>query len=100
MQISEDQYKYGKNFREVVDLRLIIIHSRCISMVFDNVYNQPGHRIERLECVVKVSRLDAFDVAVDTRFGAYSEEKRGDILDFQDALFRKLGDKRNKVLFR
>lgn len=69
----------GQNLRQVMNFGLVIVDTRSISVILDDVNNEPRHCIQWLECVIEISCSYAFDVAVDAGLCAYPEEERGNI---------------------
>lgn len=82
-----------------MDLRLIVIHTGSVSVIFDDVNDQPRHRVQGLKGVVIVANGYRLDVAVNAGFGADAEKERRHVFDFENSLFRQLCDKRHKILF-
>lgn len=100
MHIGENQNEDREDLRQVVDLGLVIVNTGSISMILDDVNNQPGHRIQGLERVVEVAVGNALDVAIHARFGANTEEERGHVFHLQDALLGQLSDEGDEVFLR
>lgn len=94
----QHQHEDRQDLREVVHLRLVVVHTRRVSVILDDVRDQPGHRVQRLECVLGLADLNELDVAGDAGFGTDAEEERGEVFDLEDALLRELGDERNEAL--
>lgn len=98
MHVGQHEDEDRQDFSEVVHLGLVIVDTRSIPVVLDDVDDQARHRIQSLESIIKLSSCDALEVAVDAGIGADAEEERGDVLDLQDTLLSKLGDVRYKSL--
>lgn len=97
VQVGQNEDKDGQYLRQVVNLGLVIVDSRSVAMVLDNVHNEPRHSVQSLEGVGKVVGGDALDVAVDAGLRTDSEEEGRRILDFQNALLRQLCDEGHKA---
>lgn len=81
-----------------MNLCLVIVHARGIAVVLDDVDNQSRHGVESVEGEVVFPSRHALGITVDAGLCANTEEERGNIFDFQDALLRQLSDERNKAL--
>jgi hypothetical protein len=84
----QDQDKDREDLPQVMDLFLIIVDSRSIAVIFDDVYDKTRQSVHCLEGVFVISDSHAFDAVVDAGFGANPEEERGDIFYFKNSLFR------------
>lgn len=71
-----------------MNLCLIVIEARCISVVLDDIHDEPRHGIQSKECVVVIPCSHALDVAVHARFSADTEKERRNIFHLQNAFLR------------
>ena len=94
----QDQDEDREDLCQVMDLCLIIVHSRSVAVIFDDVYNETRQSVHCLEGMFVISDSHAFDTAADAGFGANPEEERGDIFYFEDSLLRKLSYEGHKIL--
>jgi len=73
--VRQDENEYRQNLREVMDLRLIVVDSRSVAMILDDIDNQSRHRVKNLESVFELPVCHAFDVAVHTCLRTHTEEE-------------------------
>jgi hypothetical protein len=66
MQVGKNENKDGQNLRQIVHLGLIVVVTRGISVILDDVDDQPRHGIQCLERIVVIASINVSDVAVDT----------------------------------
>ena len=78
---------------------LVVVDSRSVSMILDDIDDKPCHSIERLESIFSLPSGQTLRVATDTGLCAHTEEEGGDVFSLQNALFRELSDERDKALF-
>ena len=98
MGISKNEDEDGEDLREIVDLGLVVVHPRGITVILDDVHDEPGEGVECLEGIVQFACRDALDVGCHAGLGADTEEERGYVLCFQDSVLRQVGNERNEVL--
>ena len=98
--VGEHQNDDGQNLCQIVNLRLVVVHARCIAVILDDVHDQTRHGIQGLESETELSSIDMLDVAVDTRLCADPEEERGHVLRLEYALARELRNVRHERLLR
>jgi len=73
--ISEDQDDDRQNLREVMNFSLVVIDTTCVSVILDDVNNEPRHGIKSLKGIVKLPGSDAFHVAVNASLKTNAEEE-------------------------
>lgn len=77
---------------------LIIVNTRSVAVILDDINNKSGHGIQWLECIVEIACSYAFDVAIHACLCTYSEKERRDIFHFQNSLLCQLSNEGNKTL--
>ena len=98
MHVGQNQNEDRQDFSEVMYFCLVIVDTRSVTVVLNDVDDQARHRIQGLESKVELSRSDTLEVAIDTGFGADAEEERRNVFDLQNTLLGELGDIGNKGL--
>jgi hypothetical protein len=83
-----------------VDFGLIVIDTRGIAVILDDVNNEPRDRVQSLKSLFKISSSDMLKVAADAGLGTNTEEQQRHVLYFQNALLRQLGYEGNECLLR
>lgn len=96
MHVGKDQHKDREYFGEIMNFSLVVVDTRGISMVFDNVYHKPRDCIECLERLLELTGSDTLKIAVYTPFGTDTKEERRHVLYFQDSVFGELCDEWNE----
>ena len=99
MLARQDEDKNRKDLLEIMNLCLIIVDSRSIAMILDDVDDEPGHGIYRLERVVILASFDTFVELIYASFCANAEEKGRSVFGLQDPLLCELCDEGDKTFF-
>lgn len=98
--VCEYKHDDSQDLRHVVNFRLVVIDSRRVAVILDDVDNEARHCIQSLEGVSKLARSRVLIVRVHARFGTYPEEKRRYIFNLQNTLLGQCIDERHERLLR